>query len=110
MYQINVAKKTTINTNGNGTTAIGTSIEDKVRRIIENKEPIEQTMPIIYTPSNAGVEPAYNIRTDKWDIAIDAMSTIYKDKKQKYEKQQEAMKDLQGKNKENPNVEIKTEE
>ena len=71
MYQINKPTKTSINTNGNGTTFIGQSIEEKMRRIVENKEPIEKAMPIIYTPSNEEVQPAYNIRTDKWEVAID---------------------------------------
>lgn len=52
MYQLNKPTKTSINTNGNGTTFIGQSIEEKMRRIVENKEPIEKAMPIIYTPSN----------------------------------------------------------
>ena len=100
MYQINKPTKTSINTNGNGTTFIGQSIEEKMRRIVENKEPIEKAMPIIYTPSNEEVQPAYNIRTDKWEVAIDAMQRIYENKKQDYKAKQEALKELQGEQKE----------
>ena len=100
MYQINKPTKTNINTNGNGTTFIGQSIEEKMRRIVENKEPIEKAMPIIYTPSNEEVQPAYNIRTDKWEVAIDAMQRIYENKKQDYKAKQEALKELQGEQKE----------
>ena len=67
-----------------------------MRRIIENKEPIEKTMPIIYTPSNEEVAPAYNIRTDKWETAIDAMNKIYESKKENYNAKQKALKELQG--------------
>ena len=50
----------------------GEFIEEKVARVVENKEPIEDGAPIIYTERKDGVIPAYNIRTDKWDIAMDA--------------------------------------
>ena len=54
----------------------GESIEDKVRRITENNEPITDGAPIIYTNRDDGVLPAYNIRTDRWDIAQEAMDAI----------------------------------
>lgn len=56
----------------------GESIEKKVARITENKEPITDGAPIIYTNRDEGVIPAYNIRTDKWDIAQSAMDAIHK--------------------------------
>lgn len=54
----------------------GESIEDKVRRITENNEPITDGAPIIYTNREDGVLPAYNIRTDRWDIAQAAMDAV----------------------------------
>lgn len=54
----------------------GESIETKVKRITENKEPIKDGAPIIYTNREDGVLPAYNIRTDRWDIAQQAMDSI----------------------------------
>ena len=48
---------------------IGESIENKVRRITENNEPITDGAPIIYTNREDGVLPSYNIRTDRWDVA-----------------------------------------
>lgn len=54
----------------------GESIEDKVRQITETKAPIEAISPMIYTERKDGVRPEYNIRTDKWDIAQQAMDTI----------------------------------
>lgn len=54
----------------------GESIENKVCRITENNEPITDGAPIIYTNRDDGVLPAYNIRTDRWDIAQQAMDAV----------------------------------
>ena len=56
----------------------GEFIEEKIARVVENKEPIEDGAPIIYTERKDGVIPAYNIRTDKWDIALTAMDQVNK--------------------------------
>jgi len=58
------------------TTYEGETIENKVRRIVENKEPISDGAPIVYTEKKDGVLPQFNIRTDKWDIALDAMDKV----------------------------------
>ena len=55
---------------------LGESIENKVRRITENNEPITDGAPIIYSKREDGVLPAYNIRTDRWDIAQEAMDAV----------------------------------
>lgn len=54
----------------------GEEIENKVRRIVNNKEPISDGAPIIFTMKADGVQPQYNIRTDRWDIALDAMDNV----------------------------------
>lgn len=54
----------------------GESIEEKVRRIIENKEPITDSSPLNYTNRKDGVNADYNIRTDRWDVAIEAMDKV----------------------------------
>ena len=54
----------------------GESIENKVRRITENNEPITDGAPIIYTNRDDGVLPAYNIRTDRWEVAQQAMDAV----------------------------------
>ena len=51
----------------------GESIEMKVERIVQNKEPIKDGAPLIYQERKEGVMPAYNIRTDRMEIALDAM-------------------------------------
>lgn len=54
----------------------GESIEKKVARITENNEPITDGAPIIYTNRDDGVLPAYNIRTDRWEVAQQAMDAV----------------------------------
>ena len=51
----------------------GEQIEEKVRRIVNNNEPITDGAPIIFTEKKDGVLPEYNIRTDRWDIALDGI-------------------------------------
>lgn len=58
----------------------GESIELKVRRLIENKEPIKDGSPIIYTDRADGVNPAHNIRTDRFELATEAMDKIHRSK------------------------------
>ena len=55
---------------------LGETIETKVKRITENNEPITDGAPIIYTNRDDGVLPAYNIRTDRWEIAQQAMDAV----------------------------------
>ena len=56
----------------------GERIETKIQRILQNKEPISDGAPEIYTERKDGVLPAYNIRTDRFDIAIEAMDKVNK--------------------------------
>ena len=58
----------------------GESIENKVNRILINKEPITDGAPLIYTKRADGVLAGYNIRTDRFDVAIDAMDKVSKSK------------------------------
>lgn len=56
----------------------GESIETKIERIVSNNEPIKDGAPIIHTERGKGVEPEYNIRTDRFEIAINAMDKVSK--------------------------------
>ncbi|AXH76221.1 MAG: hypothetical protein [Microviridae sp.] len=58
----------------------GETIEDKVNRLVQNKEPIKDGVPIIFTDRKDGVNQAYNIRTDRWEVAVDAMERLAKSK------------------------------
>lgn len=52
---------------------IGETIESKIERIVRNSEPITDGAPLIYTDRKDGVKAEYDIRTDRFDLAIDAM-------------------------------------
>lgn len=54
----------------------GETIEQKVERIVNNKEPIKDGAPEIFTERGEGVIAAYNIRTDRFEIAADAMDRV----------------------------------
>ena len=49
-----------------------------MERVIENNEPITDSAPIVYTERKDGVLPQYDIRTDRFEIAIDAMDKVSK--------------------------------
>ena len=62
----------------------GESIEERVRKMTESGEPINDTQPLIYTEKKDGIISAYDIRRDKWDEAIemtDITNTAMIDKK-----------------------------
>lgn len=54
----------------------GESIETKVARLMETGEPIKDGAPIVYTLKKDGVRPEFDIRTDKWEIARNAMDNV----------------------------------
>lgn len=54
----------------------GEMLEIKIARLMSNKETPDQTVPLIYTERSEGIQPAYDIRTDKWDIALDGMAKV----------------------------------
>ena len=53
-------------------TEAGESIEEMLRRLSANKEGIPQEVPAIYTPRAEGVLPDTDIRTDRFDVAMQA--------------------------------------
>lgn len=54
----------------------GETIEQKIERIVNNKEPITDGAPPIYTERKDGVIPAYNVRTDRFELAVEAMDIV----------------------------------
>jgi hypothetical protein len=56
----------------------GETIEQKVERLVQNKEPIKDGAPEIFTDRKDGVQAAYNIRTDRFEIAAEAMDKVHK--------------------------------
>lgn len=75
MYKFNKPEKTSIAVNNSYE---GERIEQKIARIVNNKEPITDGAPLIYTERKNGVQPEYNIKTDRFEIAIDAMDKVQK--------------------------------
>lgn len=73
MIKYKIRQRTTLKVNNS---VEGETIEQKIRRIVENNEPISDTSPLIYTERKDGVLPAYDIRTDRFDIAIEAMDKL----------------------------------
>lgn len=63
----------------------GETIELKVERIVNNKEPVKDGAPMIYTARQEGINKAYDIRTDRWEVAIDASTAVAKSYKGKRE-------------------------
>ena len=58
----------------------GQSIENRCKKLVETGEPIKDTSPLIFTPKEKGVMPQYDVRTDKWDIAQNAMDRVNKER------------------------------
>lgn len=56
----------------------GKTLEQEVEKMIVEKTPIDNSKPMIYTDRADGVIAGYNIRTDKWEIAQNAMSKVSK--------------------------------
>ena len=70
-----IRKRTCINTAN--TLREGESIEQKLRRINQTKEPVDVEMtPEIYQERSAGVDPMCDIRTDKMQLAQEACDAI----------------------------------
>lgn len=65
----------------------GETLIKKCQRILDEGEPLTDGAPIIYTPKQEGVRPECNVRTDKWDIAMEAMDRVNSYKLSEYLKE-----------------------
>lgn len=77
MYRKTKVPTTSISVNSS---YLGETIEQKIRRIVNNKEPISDGAPLIYTERKDGVMPEYDVRTDRFEVAVDAMDKVTKSK------------------------------
>lgn len=78
-------------------TSTGLSIEETVRQAIATNSPLEGGATPIWTPASDGVVPAYDVRTDKQDLALKAMDKVQKTEAMKgFIKQIELGKDKNG--------------
>lgn len=75
MYKYNKRKSTQLQVNNS---VEGESLMTKIERVVTNKEPIKDGAPIIYRDRNEGVNAGANIRSDRFEIAIDAMEKVAK--------------------------------
>lgn len=75
MRYMNLINRTTLAVN---TSYESESIEQKVERIVNNKEAIKDGAPLIYTDREDGVQAGYDIRTDRFDVAVEAMDRVSK--------------------------------
>lgn len=73
MNKFVITNKTRISRN---TSTEGELIEQKIERIMTLNEPITDGAPIIYTERKYGVMPEHNIRTDRFDLALEATGHI----------------------------------
>ena len=62
----------------------GINIETKVARMVSNEEPITDAVPLFYGSAKDGVRPEYNIRTDRFQIAMEAHDKISSYEKSQY--------------------------
>jgi hypothetical protein len=75
MYKKIIPPTTTLKVNNSFQ---GETIETKCARIMSNKEPIKDSAPITYTERKDGVIPGMNIRTDRWEHAVESMEKATK--------------------------------
>jgi len=73
MYKPIKPATTPINRN---TSYKGETIEKKIQRIVNNKEPIKDGAPLTYTDRKNGVIPEYDIRTDRFEQAVEMADKI----------------------------------
>ena len=68
----------------------GETLIKKIQRILDENEPLTDGAPMIYTPKQEGVREDCDIRTDKWEIAMNAMDKVNNYKLSEYLKKGEA--------------------
>lgn len=71
---------------------VGETIEEKVNRIVNNNEPITDGAPLVYTNRKDGVQPDYDIRTDRFEIATEASDIVTKSHLAKREERAKVLK------------------
>lgn len=77
MYKKTSPNKTSLNVNESYE---GVTIERKLERMLTNGEPIGDGANIVYTERKDGVRPEMDIRTDRWEHAVDARDKWAKSK------------------------------
>lgn len=99
MTQLKIKRKSLFNINNS---EIGETLETKLQRIITNREPISDSSPTIYTDRRDGVIPQFNIRTDTFELAIEAHDTLSRQALAQREDYMKKLDELEGKEIEPP--------
>lgn len=55
----------------------GEPLEWTLARVTQTKEPIDNASPAVYTERKDGVLPETDIRTDRWEVAREAMDKVH---------------------------------
>lgn len=71
---------------------VGKTLETVIAGLLNNSETIKSEVPLMYTERNEGVKAGFDIRTDRFDIALEAKTVI--------EKSQIAKREAKAKNQE----------
>lgn len=74
-------------------TVEGQTMETMVARFMNNQTDIERNQPLIYTERREGVLAGYDIRTDRFEIALEAMDKSSKSMSAKRESKLEIVND-----------------
>lgn len=90
MYRKNAIKISQLDLNES---TEGETIEGKFERILSNNEPIGDGAPMIYTERKNGIEAGYNIRTDRFEVAIAGMDLVEKSYRAKREERHKPKKE-----------------
>lgn len=55
----------------------GQSLEEFLRKAMQGNEPIQATAKLTYNDRKDGVLPQHDIRTDRWDLALEQTTTYH---------------------------------
>lgn len=77
MYKVKVKGNTTLDVNNSD---VGQPIEEKIAIMLNNGEPISEGADLNYTERKEGVVNGFNPRTDRWEVATDAMDVANRSK------------------------------
>ncbi len=76
----------------------GVSIEKEMQEVLSTNSPIQRTANnMYYTPRKEGVLPSNNIRTDRWELAQQAMQQANEDFQQRIKERIEKQKESEQK-------------
>lgn len=75
MYKVQKASKTTLKVRD---AVKGETIEQKIERVMKFDEPITDGAPLIYNTRKDGVLPEHDVRTDRWEIAVEQVDAAAK--------------------------------